>query len=273
MSTTTTALPGTTAIGWQRFRIELKSFFRGRESVIFTFSFPMLLLLVFGSVFSGEIDPTSGVTFAQYFLAGMIASGMVYNGFQQLSFAIPMERDDGTLKRLRGTPMPTSAYFLGKFGVVLLGYVGQVVLLLLIGALLFHVSPPATAFQWATLLWVSALGLVVCVSLGIAMSGAIRSGRTAGAVVTPIVLVLQFTSGVFFQFSQLPHWMQVASSFFPLKWLCQGMRSVFLPESFALQEPAGSWELPRVALVLLVWAVVGIVLALRGFRWQNRGEV
>jgi ABC-2 type transport system permease protein len=270
---TVTRLPGTSSIGWQRFRIELKEFFRGRESVIFTFSFPMLLLLVFGSVFSGVADPKTGVTYAQYFLAGMIASGLVYSGFQQLAFAIPMERDDGTLKRLRGTPMPAAAYFLGKFGVVLVGYVGQVVLLLLIGVLLFDVTLPSTVLQWFTLLWVSALGLVVCVSLGIAMSGAIRSGRTAGAVVTPIVLVLQFTSGVFFQFSQLPHWMQVASSFFPLKWLCQGMRSVFLPESFAAQEPAGSWELGKVAAVLTIWAVVGVVLALRGFRWQRREEI
>ncbi len=270
---TSTRLPGTSSIGWQRFLLELKSFFRGRETVIFTFSFPMLLLLVFGTVFSGPVFKGSSVTFAQYFLAGMIASGLVYSGFQQLAFAIPMERDDGTLKRLRGTPMPAAAYFLGKFGVVLVGYVGQVVLLLLIGAALFDVSPPATATQWFTLLWVSALGLVVCVSLGIAMSGAVRSGRTANALVTPIVLVLQFTSGVFFVFSQLPHWMQVASSFFPLKWLCQGMRSVFLPESFARQEPAGSWELGKVAAVLTVWAVVGVVLALRGFRWQRREEV
>ena len=86
------------------------------------------------------------------------------------------------------------------------------------------------------------------------------------------MLVLQFTSGVFFVFSQLPTWMQHVASLFPLKWLTQGMRSVFLPDSFATQEVAKSWELPQVALVLAIWTVIGAVLAITTFRWQRRGE-
>jgi len=66
--------------------------------------------------------------------------------------------------------------------------------------------------------------------------------------------------------------MQQLAAFFPLKWLCQGMRSVFLPDSFQRRELAGSWELGRVALVLVVWAVVGLVVALRYFRWRRRDD-
>ena len=47
------------------------------------------------------------MTFAQYFVAGMIASGVVYTSFQNLAIAIPQERDDGTLKRLEGTRCPS----------------------------------------------------------------------------------------------------------------------------------------------------------------------
>ncbi len=89
---------------------------------------------------------------------------------------------------------------------------------------------------------------------------------------SPIVLVLQFMSGVFFVFSQLPGWMQTIASIFPLKWLTQGMRSVFLPDTFAAQEVSGGWDLPMVALVLAVWTVVAAVLALTTFKWQRRGE-
>jgi ABC-2 type transport system permease protein len=67
--------------------------------------------------------------------------------------------------------------------------------------------------------------------------------------------------------------MQQFAAVFPLKWLCQGMRSVFLPDSFQRQELAGSWELGRVALVLLVWSAVALVLALRTFRWQRRDDL
>jgi len=268
----THTVPSTLSIGWHRFRIELKQFFRERESVVFTFSLPMLLMLIFGSVFSREISPGLGVTFSQYFLAGMIASGLVYSSFQQLAIAIPMERDDGTLKRLQGTPMPKASYFLGKLGVVCVVYVGQVVLLLLIGVLLFDVTLPATSWQWLTFGWVSVLGLALCTLLGIAFSSLPRNGRSASAWVTPIILVLQFTSGVFFVFRELPSWMQTMASIFPLKWMTQGMRSVFLPGQFASQEPAAAWELPQVAAMLGLWTVIGLVLCLTTFRWQRRGD-
>ena len=75
--------PGTLAIGFARGVLEIKQFMRQRESVVFTLLFPILLLLIFGAVFKDEIAP--GVTFSQYFVAGMIASGLVNTGFQQLA--------------------------------------------------------------------------------------------------------------------------------------------------------------------------------------------
>jgi ABC-2 type transport system permease protein len=260
--------PGSAALGVWRGRIELKQFFRERDSVVWTFSLPFILLAVFGTVFDQEIAP--GVSFAQYFLAGMIASGLVYTGFQTLGIAIAQERDDGTLKRLRGLPMPSSAYFVGKVVLVGVTLLAQTSLLLLVGIVFFDVALPSTAFQWVTLAWLLVLGATCCSLLGVAFSSVPRSGRSASAVVAPIVLILQFTSGVFFVFSDLPEWMQQLASLFPLKWLCQGMRSVFLPDSFAALEPAGSWELQRVAAVLLVWTAIGLVVALRTFRWSRR---
>jgi len=106
--------------------------------------------------------------------------------------------------------------------------------------------------------------------LGVAMAGIIKSGRGAPAVVTPIVLVLQFSSGVFFQYNSLPTWMKQTAAVFPLKWLTQGMRSVFLPDSFATQEVAHSWELGRIALVLIAWLVAGTFLATRSFKWSRQ---
>lgn len=262
--------PGVGRIGLLRARIELKQFFRDREAATFGFALPLLLMLIFGSVFSGEIAP--GVTFSQYFVAGMIASGTVYSGFQNLAISIPQERDEGTLKRLLGTPMPKSAYFLGKIGLVAVIYVAQVTLLMLIGKLFFKISLPSTALQWETFVWLSVLGLSCCTLLGIAFSSLAKNGKGAPALVTPVVLVLQFTSGVFFQYDQLPTWMQQLAALFPLKWLCQGMRFVFLPDNFQVKEAAGSWELPKVALVLIVWTVLAALLAGTTFKWLRRGE-
>jgi ABC-2 type transport system permease protein len=83
------------------------------------------------------------------------------------------------------------------------------------------------------------------------------------------VIILQFFSGVFFVFTSLPNWMQQFAAIFPLKWLTQGMRSVFLPEEFATQEVAGNWELGKTALVISVWLVLGLIFAIKSFKWSR----
>lgn len=274
MSAVTTAavdthrLPGTARLGLSRTGIEVRQFVRERDSMVFTFAFPVMLLFVFGSVFGDDIAP--GVSFKQYFAAGMIASGVVLSSFQSLAIGIAVERDDGTLKRLRGTPLPPAAYFLGKIGLVLATGVVQCAILLGIGSLLFGLDLPASAGLWLRFAWIFVLGTAAGTVVGIAYSSVPRSSRSAAAVVSPVVVVLQFISGVFFVFSALPGWMQTIGSLFPLRWLAQGMRSVFLPASFEAQEVGGSWQLPATAAILAAWTVVGLLLCLRTFRWQRR---
>jgi ABC-2 type transport system permease protein len=235
--------------------------------VVFTIVFPVMLLLVFGAVLNYDLG--SGVSFTQYFMAGVIAAGVLGAGFQNMAISIATERSDGTLKGLAGTPMPKSAYFVGKVVQVLAVTVLIVAVLLLVGGVLYGVSLPSGS-DWLTFGWVTLLGAAACTLLGISVSSLARNGRSASAMVTPIALVLQFISGVFFQFSQEPRWMQTIASLFPLKWMAQGLRSVFLPDALAAQEPAGSWELGRVALVLGLWCVVGLMLCVATFRWQDR---
>jgi ABC-2 type transport system permease protein len=270
---TLTRLPSTLSVGWRRTGHELRLYFREWDAVIFIFIYPILLLGIFGSVFSEDLPmgPTT-ISFAQYFLPGMIATGLLLSSFQNLAVTIAMERDQGGLKRLRGTPMPPAAYFLGKVGQVLVTSLIQVGLLLLVAAVAFDVPMPQTADRWVTFAWVLVLGTATGAVTGVAFSSLPRTGKSASAIAVPVLLVLQFTSGVFFQFDQLPTWMQNFSAVFPLKWLAQGMRSVFLPDAAEAVEPSGSWEHPMTAIVLAVWLVVSLVVGLRTFRWQRRGD-
>ena len=259
--------PTALSIGIQRGGLEIRQFMRQRESVVFTMLFPLILLAIFGSVFSNQI--AEGVTFSQYFVAGMIASGLVNTGFQQLAIMIPMERDFGTLKRLRGTPMPASSYFIGKSILVTLSMLVQVFLLLAAGVAFFGVNLPTTADKWLILLALLVIGSACSTILGIAFSNVPKSGRGASAVVSPVVIILQFFSGVFFVFTDLPGWMQQFAALFPLKWMTQGMRSVFLPDSFAAQEVAGTWETGRTFWIILAWLIAGLVLSIKTFKWER----
>jgi ABC-2 type transport system permease protein len=240
---------------------------RQRESVVFTLFFPLILLFIFGSVFKDTIAP--GVTFSQYFVAGMIASGLVNTGFQQLAITIPMERDDGTLKRLRGTPISVTSYFIGKALLVTILMIIQTALLLFFGSVLFDLNLPVDLNLWWNFTWLVILGSACSTVLGVAFSVVPKSGRGASAIVSPIVIVLQFFSGVFFVFTQLPVWMQQLAAIFPLKWLTQGMRSVFLPNDFATQEVAQDWEIGKTALILGIWLIVGLVVSIKTFKWSQ----
>ena len=254
-------------LGLHRGVLEIRQFSRQRESVVFTIFFPLILMVIFGSVFNNEIAP--GVQFSQYFVAGMIASGMVNSGFQQLAIMIPMERDAGALKRLRGTPMPLASYFIGKSILVLSSMLIQTILLIAGGVAFYGLELPKSSDKWWLLVLLLILGSANSTALGIAFSSVAKSGRGASAIVSPVVIILQFFSGVFFIFTQLPTWMQQVAAIFPLKWLTQGMREVFLPDSFALREVAKSWETSRGLLINLIWLVVGVALAAKSFKWDR----
>jgi ABC-2 type transport system permease protein len=149
-------IPSALQLGIRRGGLEIRQFARQRESVVFTLLFPVILLAIFGSVFKDTIAP--GVTFSQYFVAGMIASGLVNTGFQALAITIPMERDFGALKRLRGTPMPASSYFIGKAILIFASMVVQILLLLGFGVLFFGLEMPTDPGKWLTFAWLVFLG-------------------------------------------------------------------------------------------------------------------
>ncbi|MFE9916858.1 ABC transporter permease [Micromonospora sp. NPDC005553] len=262
--------PGAGALALRQGRLEITQFLRSRESVVFTMGFPIIMILIFASIFDGTIG--GGVKFTQYFITGMIATGLMTVSFQNLGIWIPIERDRGVLKRYRGTPMPKWVWFAGKVIMVVAIGIAETALLLAFAVALFDLDLPGTAAKWLTFGWVSVLGVTACTLCGIAISSLARTARSGSAVVTPVALVLQFISGVFFVFTDLPTWMQQVAALFPLKWMCQGLRSVFLPESFGTQEPGGSFELGRVAVVLALWCVIGVVLCLTTFRWTTKRD-
>jgi ABC-2 type transport system permease protein len=262
-------LPGLLRASRARSSVELKAFFRNRQSLVFTLLLPVVLLVVLGSIFSGEVADTD-VPFKQVFLAGIVAAGVMSVSFSGLAINIAIERDTGTVRRLALTPMPKTAYFLGKLVRVGATVLLETLLLLVIAVPMFGLRLPADAHRWFTLCWVLLLGTASCSLLAVAYSALIPNSRSAAAIVTPPFLVLQFISGVFYPFSELPSWMRTLASYFPLKWMAQGFRSVFLPDAFTRVEPAGSWELGRIALVLGLWTVAGLLLSIVTFRWRGR---
>ncbi len=266
------ALPGALALGFSRATVELKGFFREKDTMVFTFSLPIVIMVILASTFADLIGET-GVTVSQLFVGGMIAGGIASTSFITLGAGIATDREDGTLKRLRGTPMPAASYFLGKVALVLVASLAEMAILLGIGVLAFDLDLPTSPGLWFTLAWVFVLGVTACSLAGIALSSLARTSRSANALSNLGLLVLMFASGIYFvPVSALPAPLIGLGSLFPPKWMAQGMRSVFLPDELTAIEMAGSWEHGRIALVLSAWCIGGLVLCLRTFRWRGRRE-
>ncbi|MGV9243724.1 ABC transporter permease [Streptomyces sp. NPDC003710] len=268
---TTGRLPGAWVLGLHRGALEIRQFFRQRDQVVFTFAFPVVFLFLFASIFHDAVRG-AGVTASQLYVPAMMASGIMSTSFQSLGISIAVERDEKVLRRLRGTPMPPTAYFLGKIWLVLFTGVLETAILLLVGTTVYGVDLPSDAGRWFDFGWIFVLGLTACALLGIAISSVPRSAKSASSVVVLPFLVLQFVSGVYISVNSIPDWMLNLGALFPLKWLCQGLRGVFLPDSAKVLEQAGSWEFGRIALVLAAWCVGGLALCLLTFRWKDRRQ-
>jgi ABC-2 type transport system permease protein len=265
--------PNTLALGLNRTVVDIRIFNRDPLSLVLTLFFPVIMMGLFGSVFGTEPSfgagpgGAGGITPAHYYLPGMLALGTILSGFQNLSNYVAAERFNGAIKRLAGTPLPVLSYFLGKTGQTLYVIGAQSILLLLAARFLFDVPLPETGEQWLTAGWLILLGTAAWSAVGIAFASLPRTAQSASALAVIPVLLLAFTSGVYFPFSQLPEWLQNLANLFPLRWTASGLRSAFLPEEFAAAEPGGVWNVGLSAAVLLAWLAVGLLAARLTFKW------
>ena len=237
-------------------RVQQKLFWRSREAAFFTFLLPIIFLLLLGSVYGDEeIDGINGST---YLLSGLLGYGVVATAFAGLAISLVLRRESGVLKRVRGTPLPTSVYLAAVIASTLVVIAANAVAQLLVARFVLDARWPAS-LGWLALALL--LGALVFAALGIALTGAMRSAEGASALVNAIYLPLTFISGVFFSTEGLPGFLQAIADVSPLTYLLDLIRSLVL-EGDAVYDSAES------LLVLGAWGLAGLVVAVRVFRWE-----
>jgi ABC-2 type transport system permease protein len=273
-----------TALFVSQVRLEQKSFWRNRQAAVFAFAMPLLLLVLFGSLFNGTFAP--GTPFREYFVAGMLGVALMSATFTTLAMNLAFHRDLLVLKRFRGTPVTAPVLFAGKVASCIVVVALQTVFVLVVGRVFYDVAFPV---NWTAFAIFIVLGIVVFSILGIAYTVVIPNADSAPAIVQLPFLVLQFTSGIYFNLHDSPKFLRLAASLFPLRWLVEGIRVGYLGLDFVhvdkLPDPDGTGTvyIPHHVsglhavrtqwlglLVLAVWLVIGIVVAKRWFRWEKR---
>ena len=240
-------------------RTTLLGFVREPGSFIMQFLYPLFMLFIFHAVFPGELF--AGVSYAQYLLPAMITTGIMTTCLQNLAVTVAGERENGELKRLAVLPTPSWAHVASKCASNTVLALLNAAMLILVGHWALDIDLPGTARAWGLLAATIVLMVATCTALGLVIGRTRPTQRAASGLVTPVVLILQFVSGIFFPLAQLPTWMVDIFSVFPVRWSAELMREAFLPASFASAEPTGAWETGKALAVIAAWFVGGVVAA------------
>lgn len=241
-------------------RNALRGFVREPVGFVMQFLYPLFMLLIFNAVFPGEI--LGGVSYAQYLLPAMLTTGIMTTCLQHLAITVAGERESGALRRLAVMPTPAWAHVVSKILADAVLATANAAMLIAVAHWGLGIALPAGGRAWGLLALTTALMVGICTALGLAVGRSRPGARAASALVTPIVLVLQFVSGIFFPLAQLPSWMIDAASILPARWSAELMREALLPAGFASAEPTGAWETGKGLAVVTIWLVAAVMAAI-----------
>ena len=248
----------------QQIGYENRSFWRNPAAAFFTFFFPLMFLFLFPNIFGDEEmnyfgRPTSLNTF---YVPTIAAFSVITACYTNLAMSITFLRDEGVLKRKRGTPLPPATYLGARIahstliGILLVGIV------VIVGVLFFDVDAPSNTVP--AFLVTVAVGAAVFSALGMAITGVVPNSDAAPAVINFSILPLLFISDVFIPIRDAPEWLKNVAEVFPVYHFAQAMLGSFDP----FREDAG-FEWGHLAVVA-IWGVAGAVFALKKFSWEPR---
>lgn len=246
-----------------QFRFDQKAFWRNPASVFFTVVLPLIFLIIFGTVFGNDtVKNHGGMKMSSYYVAGIMALTLVSATFVNLAMSLTILRERGVLKRLRGTPLPVWIFVFSRILVSVVITLLLAVVILLAGIVLYGVDVPTHTLPGLIVTLI--FGAVAFCSLGIAFSALIPSEDASPAITNAVVLPLYFISGVFFDVEDSPRWLTDLAGIFPVRHVALSALAAFDPTT------EGSALRTNDLAVIVIWGVIGVILALLFFRWTPR---
>ena len=247
-----------------QFRYDQKTFWRNPASVFFTVALPLLFLIIFSTIFGNDtIEELGGIKTTTYYVPAIITLAVVSATMQSLAISLTIDREFGILKRGRGTPLPNWVFFAGRVGNSIVVSVLLLIVVTAIGRLLYGVEIPPLERLPAVLITLIVGAAAFC-CLGVALSAAIPSEDAAAPISNVAVLPLYFLSGVFIPESEIPEGVLKVADLFPIRHFFEAFFGAFDPTT-----TGAGFEWGHLAVVA-AWGLVGLVLAIRFFRWTPR---
>ena len=253
----------TAALTLLQVRYVNKAFWRNPASAFFIFAFPLMFLVIFTALLGHgtlRISPTQVVNVSTYYVAAMASFGVISACYTNIAISVSFQRDTGVLKRINGTPLPSSAFLGARMVQALLVAILLVVITAAFGRVFYSASVPAglTLLRFLVVLLVGAASFC---ALGFAITAVIPNADAAPAIVNASILPLLFLSGVFIPLgSNAPTWIVWIARIFPVWHFAKGMQAGFLGTAFSWTD----------VLVVAAWGLGGLLFAVRFFSWEPR---
>jgi ABC-2 type transport system permease protein len=256
------AWPSTAWLVVRQVRYQLLLFWRVPVALFFTLVLPLLMLVLFNALFGdGRVDTDQGSWQVRQFYTGSLAAFTAVSAtYTNLANMVPIRREEGVLKRWRGTPLPPWIYLAGAIGSAVVIAAGGVVIMLSLGVVAYDLDIESAKLPAAALTFV--VGVASFAALGMAVASLVPRASAASAVANATILPLAFVSNVFIVLEDPPRWLDVLGDVFPLKPFVTSFQDAFNP----LVDAPGS-DLAALAQVAL-WGVAGVIVAMRFFRWE-----
>jgi len=235
-------------------------FWRNRESAFFTFLLPVIFFLVFGSIYGNSTITKEHLRAAPFLEAGMIGYGVASTAFAGLAITMVIRRESGVLKRIRATPLPPATYLLAVLLSTFIVFLIETALIIVIGRLLFSVAVPDRPFSFLVAL---VIGSAAFAAMGLGLTSAVRSSEGSSAVVNFVYLPMAIISGTFFTPKGYPGFLRAIADVLPLTYFTKLTRNVMVRHEHI-------WTQGGSLAAVLLWGAIGLIAAIRGFRWQPR---
>lgn len=253
-------MSGTLRLVAHQLRYEQLVFWRTPAAVFFTFALAPVMLVIFAGLNgSDRVDEFGDVTFAQYFVPGMIAFGLMSTTYGNLVGRFVVRRETGLLKRTRATPLPTPALLGGFITSAVVVTAAGTLLILAIGVIGYNVTFPAD--RWLPLVVVVAVGAAAFCALGLALVPFVPTVEATDPIIFGTLLPLLFISGAFDPVDPTSSIGRIAA-IFPVRHLVDAALAVF-----DLQPGGGTIAWDHLAIVA-AWGIAGAAIATRWFRWD-----
>jgi ABC-2 type transport system permease protein len=238
--------------------IENKLFIRAKDALFWTLLFPAFFIVLYGFIYGDQVWSSYNMRAIDYTLPGLIIMAILVTGIMATATGFIEDREKGIFRRFAVTPLKRQTIIAGSIIQRYIVILVQTVILILIGVLAFQAEISGNFFTFWLVLTVAALCFL---SIGFALTTAVKSARAATPVCMIAFFILLFLGGIFFPLEIMPEFLQYICKVLPSTHINDAMRMIII-------EGEGLGAVWQELLIVLGWTAACLIISVKFFKWE-----